>query len=357
MPTIPRYLPLILTWRYQYRQGRDILQYIVEQIITVRRSNFTQVSLVSPMPCSSSHYSNVQNFKVQSSNFTRVARYPRYLDTYRRYRPYRLLGLVLRLVNFEPNEIALGISGTAIVSSIVIPETVWLSSLQFQVSHNTNTEGMSSKWVTTAATAAKSGVYEYLRIISKRVKTVECRPELTNDSQVEALPYMAAMASGVVWSLSTAFTWQLATLISICSAPASNHHQPAIAPSPHQQCTHAADINNLLQTVLIIRDFIAACCLFRKRFKISHSCPSITPSPPKMPLPVVGDPCPPPSITWFFGPLCVHTVNSISVGSAVFAGLTLVTNRYTQTDAQTNCATCVTTGHIWCSALQSGLII
>jgi len=29
---------------------------------------------------------------------------------------------------------------------------------------------------------------------------------LTSDSQVEALPYMAAMVSGVVWSLSTAFT-------------------------------------------------------------------------------------------------------------------------------------------------------
>jgi len=50
---------------------------------------------------------------------------------------YRLLGVVLRLANFEPNEIALGISGTAVVSSIAIPETVSLSSLQFQVSHNT----------------------------------------------------------------------------------------------------------------------------------------------------------------------------------------------------------------------------
>ena len=35
-------------------------------------------------------------------------------------------------------EIALRISGTAVVSSIAIPETVSLSSLQFQVSHNTN---------------------------------------------------------------------------------------------------------------------------------------------------------------------------------------------------------------------------
>ena len=39
---------------------------------------------------------------------------------------------------------------------------------------------------------------------------------LTSDSQIEALPHIAAMAKGVVWSLSTAFTWQLAALISIC---------------------------------------------------------------------------------------------------------------------------------------------
>jgi len=51
---------------------------------------------------------------------------------------YRLLGLVLRLANCEPNEIALGISGIAVVSSIAIPETVSLTSLQFQVSHNTS---------------------------------------------------------------------------------------------------------------------------------------------------------------------------------------------------------------------------
>ena len=44
---------------------------------------------------------------------------------------YRLLGLVLRLANFELNESALGIFGTAVVLSIAIPETVSLSSLQF----------------------------------------------------------------------------------------------------------------------------------------------------------------------------------------------------------------------------------
>jgi len=37
-------------------------------------------------------------------------------------------------------EIAKRISGIAVVSSIAIPEAVWLSSLWFQVSHNTSTE-------------------------------------------------------------------------------------------------------------------------------------------------------------------------------------------------------------------------
>jgi len=40
----------------------------------------------------------------------------------------------MRLKN---TEIALRISGIAVVSSIAIPETVSLSSLRFQVSHNT----------------------------------------------------------------------------------------------------------------------------------------------------------------------------------------------------------------------------
>jgi len=56
----PRYLPSIPMWRHQYRQGRYIPRYIV------RRRNFTQVSLVSPTPCSSLHYSNVQNFRVHA---------------------------------------------------------------------------------------------------------------------------------------------------------------------------------------------------------------------------------------------------------------------------------------------------
>ena len=36
------------------------------------------------------------------------------------------------------------------------------------------------------------------------------------------------------------------------------------------------------------------------------------------------------SNTWFFGPICVCSVNGISIGSSVFAGLTRV-----QTDTQT----------------------
>jgi len=62
------------------------------------------------------------------------------------FQAYRLLGLVLRLANFEANEIALGISGTAVVLSIAIPETVSLSSFQFQVSHNTNRNTSCVTW-------------------------------------------------------------------------------------------------------------------------------------------------------------------------------------------------------------------
>jgi len=54
---------------------------------------------------------------------------------------YRLLDLVLRLANFEPNEIALGISGTAVVSSIAIPETV---SLSFSLLPNSFSNGLTA---------------------------------------------------------------------------------------------------------------------------------------------------------------------------------------------------------------------
>jgi len=37
----------------------------------------------------------------------------------------------------------------------------------------------------------------------------------------------------------------------------------------------------------------------------------------------------PPTNTWFLGPTWVHNSNSISIGSAVFAGLTIVTDRPT----------------------------
>jgi len=45
--------------------------------------------------------------------------------------------LLITLTNINI-EIALHISGIVVVSSIVIPEMVSLSSLQFQVSHNTS---------------------------------------------------------------------------------------------------------------------------------------------------------------------------------------------------------------------------
>jgi len=49
--------------------------------------------------------------------------------------------------------------------------------------------------------------------------------------------------------------------------------------------------------------------------------------PPKLPLPLGGSWLPP--NTWFLGPTQVHNPNGISISLAVFAGLTLVTNRHT----------------------------
>jgi len=55
--------------------------------------------------------------------------------------------------------------------------------------------------------------------------------------------------------------------------------------------------------------------------------------------------------TWFIGPTQVHNPNGISIGSAVFAGLAILTDRQRQTDRPTeNHATpSVTTGHIYVS--------
>jgi len=59
--------------------------------------------------------------------------------------------------------------------------------------------------------------------------------------------------------------------------------------------------------------------------------------------------------TWFLEPTRDQGTNGISVGSAVFAGLTTVTNR--QTDRQTDHATSsVTTGRIYV-VLRCGLNI
>ena len=48
---------------------------------------------------------------------------------------------------------------------------------------------------------------------------------------------------------------------------------------------------------------------------------------------------------WFFGPTRVHYPNSISIGSSVSAGLTVVSNRWT--DTLTHHATSVARGHIF----------
>jgi len=83
--------------------------------------------------------------------------------------------------------------------------------------------------------------------------------QLTSDSQVDALPYMAAMARGVVWSLSTAFTWQLATLISICG---SNRIFPASATNVCSQDHLAyllADLLSKLITICKVRLIFTKC--------------------------------------------------------------------------------------------------
>jgi len=57
-------------------------------------------------------------------------------------------------------------------------------------------------------------------------------------------------------------------------------------------------------------------------------------SPPKnLPLPMGGSG--PPSNTWFPGPIQVLNPNGSSIGAAVFAGLTSVTQTGRQTDRQT----------------------
>jgi len=48
-----------------------------------------------------------------------------------------------------------------------------------------------------------------------------------------------------------------------------------------------------------------------------------------------------PSNTWFTGSTRLHNPNGVSIGSAVFVGLTIVTNR------QTDHATSVTVGRIY----------
>jgi len=50
--------------------------------------------------------------------------------------------------------------------------------------------------------------------------------------------------------------------------------------------------------------------------------------PSKFPLHIAG--CEPPSDTWFVSPTQVHNPNGISIGSAVFAGLTSVTDQATR---------------------------
>jgi len=61
--------------------------------------------------------------------------------------------------------------------------------------------------------------------------------------------------------------------------------------------------------------------------------------PKKLPL-LVGGSGPPPN-TWFLGPSRVYILNGISIASAIFVRLKIVTNRQTDTDHGTS-----VTGHI-----------
>jgi len=63
-----------------------------------------------------------------------------------------------------------------------------------------------------------------------------------------------------------------------------------------------------------------------------------TPSPSKLPLPILWGMWTP-SNTWFLGPTRVLNPNGISIGSAIFAGLTTVTDWQTPTDHATQSVT------------------
>jgi len=128
-------------------------------------------------------------------------------------------------------------------------------------------------------------------------------------------------------------------------------------------------------SVLSIFHRATACAvIFRHALRLAEATLRVTPMgscniiclqwtatrPQKLPLPLKGSA--PPCNTWFLGPIRVTTPNGISIGSAVFAGLTNVTNRPTdqQTQPAIDHATpCVATGcyrKTWCS-LNSHLII
>jgi len=65
-----------------------------------------------------------------------------------------------------------------------------------------------------------------------------------------------------------------------------------------------------------------------------------------------------PSNTWFRGPTRVHNPNGISIGSAGFAGLTIVTDR--QTDRPTNrprYSVCNNRPHLHCESKKQGTTI
>ena len=121
---------------------------------SAKYSEMAQVSQVSTIPCSSYHLATCTLQACDAETNSKVAENHNYHSTTMSARAavnkcnpisyFCISAALLTTLTKLPIEIALRISGIAIVSSIATPETVSLSSLQFQVSHNTSEQGSMS---------------------------------------------------------------------------------------------------------------------------------------------------------------------------------------------------------------------
>jgi len=118
---------------------------------SAKYSEMAQVSQVSTIPCSSYNLATCTLQACDAETNSKVAENHNYHSTTMSERAavnkcnpisyFCISAALLTTLTKLPIEIALRISGIAIVSSIATPETVSLSSLQFQVSHNTSEQG------------------------------------------------------------------------------------------------------------------------------------------------------------------------------------------------------------------------